>query len=626
MKVNTSLAEEEIVHPSASFWMRICSTQRRTELLRVTMYKNDPHSCWQTDSPRIEHITLDLDADFERQILKGHAEYRFDRPLDDELKLDTRQLNIHSVSAIGAAECGVRYTLGEDAGFLGRVLTVSGVRGLSVLRIEYSTSPDASALQWLKPEQTAGKKYPFMFSQCQAIHARTVFPCQDTPAVRFTYEAALRVPESLTVVMAAESLGSQREHGKTICKFRTSLPIPSYLFALAAGNLVSEELGSRSRVYAEPETIQAAKWEYAEVDRMLDCAEGLFGAYLWNRFDLLHMPPSFPYGGMENPRLTFLTPTLIAGDRSLVSVVAHELAHSWTGNLVTNATWQDFWLNEGFTVYAERRIIEAMYGEEMANLHSVNGRTALNVSIADFGENSPFTKLKTDLNGVDPDAVFSSVPYEKGYLLLVAIERVVGRAEFDRFLKAYIHEFSFQSLTTEELMQYMKTQLKGIEKKIPLNDWIYKSGVPQDAPQFRSRLIDEVADVRAKWDNGARDLQTAIKNWSVQQKVLFLENLPRLLSTEDCSKLDSLFELSKTRNCEIKVPWLCIAAASSYQPAFSAISEFLGEVGRGKYLRPLFKALFRNPDTRQLAFDLFAKFGERYHSVGQAAVQRILAG
>jgi leukotriene A-4 hydrolase/aminopeptidase len=584
------------------------------------MPHQDPHSCWTFGSAQIAHADLDLTVDFDRQVIHGTADYRFDRALDDVLRLDTRTVEIDDVSAGGRS---LEWRL-EDETFLGRVLSVDGTRGLNTLRIRFATSPSAGALQWLTPEQTAGRKLPYMFSQCQAILARSVIPCQDTPAVRFTYDAVLRVPRELTAVMAAERTDVKQEGHHTVCRFRMRHPIPSYLFALAVGNIVSQRIGPRSCVYAEPEVLAEAAWEFADVQRMIEGAVELFGAYIWDRFDLLVMPPSFPYGGMENPTLTFLTPTLIAGDRSLVSVVAHELAHSWTGNLVTNATWEDFWLNEGWTVYAERRILERLYGAEFAHLQAAGGRNDLLVAFKNFSDTPQYTKLKTDLGGVDPDDVFSSVPYEKGYLLLVEIERAAGRDAFDRFIASYISDFGFTSITTGQFVEYLVRQLPEAVKGVDLDLWIHQPGLPESAPVFSSSLIDEVRAARARWDKGERNLHDVVSTWNVQQKVLFLEELTPRLTPEDCAHLEGIFELEKTKNTEILQPWYSIAASSSYERVLPTIREFLGVVGRGKYLRPIYRALHENPQTRGLARELFEKFKNRYHPVARSAVQRIL--
>ncbi|RPH92146.1 M1 family peptidase, partial [candidate division KSB1 bacterium] len=327
--------------------------------------------------------------------------------------------------------------------------------------------------------------------------------------------------------------------------------------------------------------------------------------------------------GMENPTLTFLTPTLMAGDRSLVAVVAHELAHSWTGNLVTNATWEDFWLNEGWTVYAERRILERLYGIEFTHLQAVSGRNDLRAAFKNFGEDSPYTKLKTDLTGIDPDEVFSSVPYEKGFLFIVAVERAVGREAFDGFIRSYIRNFKFSSITTSQFVEYLTKQLPDAAKKVDLNRWIHEPGLPDSAPEFASGMIDDVRNVRVRWDQGERDLRAAVAHWNTHQIVLFLEELPTRLPEADCAALDNLW-VAQTKNCEILLPFYCIAAGSSYRKVFPAIRDFLSTIGRGKYLKPLYRTLHENPETRALACELFEEYKDRYHSVGRLAVQRIL--
>lgn len=588
------------------------------------MSKPDPHSCWVPAAGTIKHIRFYLKADFEKQILSGHADYEFDIPLGGTLCFDTRKLNIESVSSTETPIKKLEWKLEKET-FLGQTLTVSGTKGLRGIRIHFTTSPDSDALQWLDPEQTAGKRHPYMFSQCQAILARAVFPCQDTPGVRFTYEMELTVPKGLKAVMAAKSLGPTEKADSTLWRFHMDKAIPSYLFALAIGNIAAKKIGKRSHIYAEPEVLDDAAWEFAEVDPMIERAEAMFGEYLWDRFDLLVMPPSFPFGGMENPTLTFLTPTLIAGDRSLVSVVAHELAHSWTGNLVTNATWEDFWLNEGWTVWAERRIIERLEGDESMNLHAVNGRHSLDDAITDFGKDSQLTRLKTNLEGHDPDDVYSQIPYEKGYLFLVAIEQAVGRKAFDEFAKKYITQYKFQSLSTTGFLDFLKSELPDAFDKVDIETWVYGNGMPENIPSFESKLIDDVLNVVQRWKAGERDIKQTIETWDVTQKRLFLNELPLKLSSEDCTTLDKLFSLVESKNSELKVPWLCKAAASSYEPAYGKIRELLSEVGRGKFLKPLYKAMHENPDTRALAAEIFDEFKDRYHHLSRSAVERILA-
>jgi leukotriene-A4 hydrolase len=581
----------------------------------------DPHSSLLPGAPTIQHIAFDLHVDFDRRALHGMADYTFSAPLSDQLELDTRQLSIENVESDGSR---LQWKL-DEPNVLGQVLRISGTRGRQKLRITFSTSPDAPALQWLAPAQTAGGINPYVFSQCQPILARSVFPGQDSPAVRFTYDAVLHVPHGLSAVMAAE-LVEQKDEGRTTAfHFHMRHPIPSYLFAFAVGNITAKSIGKISRVYAEPEIVEAAAWEFADVERMIAAAADLFGPYIWDRFDVLVMPPSFPYGGMENPTLTFLTPTLIAGDRSLVGVVAHELAHSWTGNLVTNATWEDFWLNEGWTVYAERRILERLYGTDYMCLQAINGRNDLADSMRNFGGGSAFTKLKTNLQGIDPDDVFSSVPYEKGYLFLIAIERAVGRGAFDAFIRSYIAEYQFTSITTEQFVDYLSRKLPQEVDTVDIAAWLHQTDLLPSAPSFSSNLIDDVRVVQKRWAVGDRNLQSFLAKWTVDQRVLFLEELPRKLVHADCATLESWFDIERTHNSEILVPFFCIAAGSSYAKTYPAIRDFLSRVGRGKYLKPLYRALHNNPDTRALAREIFEAYKDRYHSVGRGAVQRILS-
>jgi leukotriene-A4 hydrolase len=580
----------------------------------------DPHSCLLPGAPTIQHVALDLHVAFDRRVLRGTADYTFSAPLGDQLELDTRQLSVENVEGAGQR---LPWNLSEP-NVLGQVLRITGTRGLQKLRITFSTSPDAPALQWLAPQQTAGGKHPYMYSQCQPILARSVFPCQDSPAVRFTYDAVLHVPHGLAAVMAAE-LVEQKDEGPTAAfRFHMRHPIPSYLFALAAGNITSKSIGKISRVYAEPEIVEAAAWEFADVSRMIAAAEELFGPYIWDRYNLLIMPPSFPLGGMENPTLTFLTPTLIAGDRSLVAVVAHELAHSWTGNLVTNATWDDFWLNEGWTVYAERRILERLYGTDYMCLQAVNGRNDLADAMRNFGAGSPFTKLKTNLDGIDPDDVYSSVPYEKGYLFLIAVERAVGRETFDAFIRSYMADYQFTSITTEQFVDYLRRKLPEALDKVDVASWLQQPDLLPSVASFSSSLIENVRSIQKQWNAGDRNLQSVLAPWTVDQRVLFLEELPRKLSHTDCATLESWFDVERTHNSEILVPFFCIAAGSSYAKTYPAIRDFLSRVGRGKYLKPLYRTLHANPETRAMAREIFETCKDRYHSVARAAVQRIL--
>jgi hypothetical protein len=412
--------------------------------------------------------------------------------------------------------------------------------------------------------------------------------------------------------------------GRRTLLFEMPQPIPSYLIALAVGDLVARDLSPRARVWAEPGTVEAAAWEFAGVEEMIGTAERLFGPYEWDRYDMLVLPPSFPYGGMENPRMTFLTPTVLAGDRSLVDVVAHELAHSWTGNLVTNATMDHFWINEGFTTWAERRILEALRGEEAAAVSWAIGRTALRESVARFGDDSPMTVLRTHLEGVDPDDVYSSVPYEKGSLFVALLERTVGRKRFDRVIREYIRRFRFTSITTEELAAFLEQQLPGALAKAGADEWLNRPGVPANAPAFRSASLEALTSLAEGWARGARPAPEQVATWSPNQLLVYLQHLPRPLDAASCGWLDEALGLTARGNYEILVEWLTIAVTSDYEPVFGRVREVLTRVGRMKYLRPLFKALGAHPRTRALAREIYAAAAPTWHVLSRRVVESVM--
>jgi len=588
------------------------------------MARIDPHSYFDDAQPRSKSWRLRLRADFERKVLTGEVDIALEGGADGPLDLDTKGLTIRSVSAAGAA---APFELGPEEPILGRRLRVSLPRGGKSLTISYETSPSAVGLQWLAPEQTEGKRRPFLFSQCQAIHARSVVPCQDSAAARVTYEAEIVVPEGLTAVMSAGPAGdAPAPGGGRAFTFRMPQAIPSYLLALAIGELEGRDLSARARVWAEPATIDKAAREFGGVESMIEAAEALFGPYDWERYDMLVLPPSFPYGGMENPRMTFLTPTLLAGDRSLVDVVAHELAHSWTGNLVTNATAEHFWLNEGFTVWAERRILKALRGEEAAALSWAIGQRDLEEALARFKDKPELTLLRTHLAGVDPDDAFSGVPYEKGSRFVAALERAAGEEKFDRFVKSYMRHFRFQSLTTERFCAFVEESFPGLLAKVDADSWLNKPGLPAGSPRFVSARLEELTALAAAWKDGRRPDPAAMKAWPPAELLVYLQKLPRELSREDCAWLDENLGLTGRGNYEILTQWLCIAAASGYAPAFDRARRLLSTVGRMKYVRPLYSALGKTAAGRALAREVFAAAAPTYHALTRRAAESVLAG
>lgn len=571
-------------------------------------------------------MDLDLTVDFTTRRITGVAVCSLAAPATGHLDLDTRDLEITGVTD-SQGKC-LDWELATADAVLGSRLRVTLPARSETFTVEFVTSPQASALQWLEPAQTAGGAHPYLFSQCQAIHARSVIPCQDTPLARFTFTCRMTVPQDLTVVMAAapgESSAAD-EPGQRTFAFDMPQSIPPYLFAFAVGNLTSRDLGPRSRCYTEPEMLEKSAWEFAEVDGMLKAAEGIFGPYLWDRFDFLVMPPSFPYGGMENPRLTFLTPTLLAGDRSLVNVLAHELAHSWTGNLVTNASINDFWLNEGFTVWAERRILENTEGLEAKSLAAAIGRNGLMAAMEGFGPDSPFTQLEIDGTGSDPDEFYSLVPYEKGFLFVALLEQTAGREDFDHFVKKYIKHFSFTSITTAQFEAFLEKELPGLAARVGAEEWIHRPGLPANAPVFASARLEKLQQLGKSWSDGARPEVAEASRWTPEEWQIFLQAMPRSLPEADCAWLEENFQLNGQGNSEILCNWLAIAVGSGYEPAYARVEAFLGQVGRMKYLKPLYTALHGNPKSRDLAAKIFAANADGYHPIARGGIERVLAG
>jgi leukotriene-A4 hydrolase len=557
----------------------------------------DVHSWSRPDLIRVCHLELDLDVHFDRKRLDGLVTLRFEPTSEPELVLDTRDLEIHSVENAAGFELGPRDPV------LGSALRIELRPGASWVRVRYSTGPAASGLQWLDPPQTAGKRHPFLYTQSQAIHARSWIPLQDTPSVRVTFQGRVRAPEGLQAVMAAERAG---EH------FRMQHPVPSYLIALAVGELEFRSLSERCGVFAEPALVDAAAREFADTEAMIRAVEEMYGPYRWGRYDLLVLPPSFPLGGMENPCLTFATPTILAGDKSLVALVAHELAHSWSGNLVTNATWSDFWLNEGFTVYVERRILERVYGPAREQMEATLGRRELDREMASLPVSDRVLHLP--LEGRDPDAGCTLVPYEKGALLLRTIEREVGREKFDVFLRSYFDHFAFQSITTADFLKYLRRELPN---PVPLEDWIFQPGVPAAAAEPHSDAFSRIETVASRWQQG-QSIETA--RWSTQEWLHFL----RILEHPDLARLDREFHFSQSGNSEILHQWLLMSVRAHYEPAFPALERFLGSVGRRKFLKPIYTELLKTPGGRARAQRIYLHARPGYHPIAQATLDALI--
>ncbi len=578
----------------------------------------DPHSYSRPDEARVEHIVLDLSVDFATRQLAGTATLRVRNETNaDTLVLDTNALDIRRVT-LEPGNAPAAFKLGPADPILGSALEIPIAPETQTVTIEYASSPGALALQWLEPAMTAGKKHPFLLSQSQAILARTWVPCQDTPGVRFTYDATLRVPKELLAVMSAENPQAKNEDG--VYQFRMTHPIPSYLLAIAVGDLDFRPFDTRSGVYAEPEVIERAAAEFSDTPQMMKAAEELYGPYLWERYDLLVLPPSFPYGGMENPRLTFLTPTVLAGDKSLVSLVAHELAHSWSGNLVTNATWNDFWLNEGFTTYIEHRLTEKLYGREYAEMLWLLGVTEVKEELATLPVEDQ--SLAVDFSKRDPDDV-PGIAYEKGALFLRLLEETAGRERWDQFLRAYFEKFAFQPMTTAIFVDHLKTALPDVVQKVDVDQWIHGTGLPPNAPQPRSEAFARVErQAKAFAEGGAVDAIQA-EEWSSHERVHFIQSLP-ILTIEQMAALDGHLHFSDSGNSEVLSAWLQKAIDARYQAVRPVIERFLTSQGRRKFLKPIYEKLAKQPDDLAFARRIYRKARPTYHPVSQTTIDEVL--
>ena len=591
----------------------------------------DEHSYAEPDKVRTNDLALDLAIDFGKKQIAGTATYSLEW-LDknaSQLVLDTRDLDIRKAEGLNAEGqwTELKFALAEKDPILGTKLTIEAPEHPTQVRVTYATSPEASGLQWLEPSMTEGKKTPFMFSQSQQIHARSWVPLQDTPRIRFTYSAHVTAPADAMVLMSADNDPKAARDGDY--SFKMPQKIPSYLLAIAAGDLVFKEIGARSGVWAEPAMVDKATAEFADTEKMIDTAEALYGPYRWGRYDLLVLPPSFPYGGMENPRLTFATPTVIVGDKSLVSLVAHELAHSWSGNLVTFATDKDAWLNEGTTTYVQGRITEALYGKDMADMEHVIDRDELKQEYAELAPDLQRLSLKPGTLA-NPDDSSSATVYTKGAWFLQFLEKRFGREVFDPWLKGYFDHFAFQSITTRQFRDYLQANL--VDKhpgKVTMQEvdtWLYEPGIPADAPVVQSGKFSTVDAARIAWQGSAKLPAKAITEaWGTQEWVRFLEGMPETLSQAQLTQLDEAYRFTGTPNGEIAMRWYPLAERSGYAAARPAMGAFLERVGRRKLIMPTYKALVATEDGLAFAKAVFAKAKPGYHPITTGSVEATIA-
>ena len=585
----------------------------------------DAHSYANFNDVRIKHLKLDLRVDFSDKTLDGKVDISIENYTKaKQLILDSKDLTIHKVLLEDSIETS--FSLGEKSEVFGQPLTVEVEPSTKVVSVYYTTSPDAEALQWLTPDQTLGKVHPFLFSQSQAILARSWVPCQDGPGVKFTYEATIKTDPNLIALMSAENGTTKNENG--VYTFKMDQPISSYLLALTVGDLAFASTGRNSGVYAEPAMLEKSVWELNSMQSMIDSAEKLYGPYAWERYDVVILPPSFPFGGMENPRLTFATPTIIAGDRSLVALIAHELAHSWSGNLVTNETWNDFWLNEGFTVYFEQRIMEKIFGKPYEEMLTKLGMGELEATLKNFINegNSEDTHLYLDLDGRNPDDGLTDVAYEKGRFFLQKLESVVGRERFDLFLKNYFEENKFKPMNTERFIANLNEHLLTPEEEqaVNINAWVYGPGLPDNALIPYSEELDRVESSIAQYNNNQiKAEEIDISGYTTHHWLYFLRGLKNLDSIK-MHELDQNFNFTQTGNSEIACDWFKHCIDHQYEEAFPALNDFLIRVGRRKFLTPLYTRLAKSPQNKAWAKEVYQTARNGYHSVSYNTIDEVL--
>ncbi|NCX94898.1 MAG: M1 family peptidase [Chitinophagia bacterium] len=587
--------------------------------------QKDTHTQSNADSITLSHLALHIEVNMEAKQIAGRATWLIENHAKAaNLQLDIDGLQIDSVDVDYQKST---FTIGEAIPNLGSMLKIPITPSTQSVTIYYKTGANARALQWLTPQQTNDKKQPFLYTQSEAIYARSWIPCADGPGIRYTYSARVKVPKGLLALMSASNPQTKNDSG--IYTFFMEQPIPAYLMALAVGDIAFKGIDKRTGVYAEPGMIAKVAYEFGEVNKMVTTAEQLYGPYRWGRYDVIVLPPGFPIGGMENPRLTFCTPTVIAGDRSLVSLIAHELAHSWSGNLVTNATWNDIWLNEGFTVYFERRITEQMMGKPYTDMLWELGYQDLEHEVADKGAQSRDTWLKLDLAKREPDEGLSDIPYEKGAHFLQLVEHTVGRARFDTFLFHYFNGNAFKTMNTEKFMQYLYKDLlhddSALIKAINPTAWVYGPGIPPNCPRAGNERFARVDSERNKFLSGASPNTLNDQKWTTHEWLHFLRKMPDSLTVKHLTALDGAFAFTKQTNAEIADLWFTLAVAHNYQPAYPAMEAFISRVGRRKFLLPIYEALVKTPEGKQTAQKWFGAYKLNYHPIAQCSIAKLLS-
>jgi len=586
-------------------------------------YKFDPHTASRPNDAVATHLEWEATVDFEQHQIVATAHWLISHKQGvKEIIFDTNGLKIQQVWLDDGDSTD--WILGQEQAFIGRALVVKVTKNTQIVHIRYTTGKEAKGLQWLEPAQTHDKVAPFMFTQGQAVLSRSWLPCQDSPGIRFSFAAKVQVPEGLFAVMSAENPRQQEDNG--IYQFKNDKAIPAYLFSLAVGNLAFKSYDGRSGVYAEPGMLQKAWWEFAELPAMMRAAEQQFGPYPWNRYDVLVLPPSFPFGGMENPMIMFATPTIIAGDRSLTNLVAHELSHSWSGNLITNASWNDFWINEGFTTYIERRIIELIHGPEYAEMLHALGNQDLEAAVIEYDHQPELTKLKLALEGKNPDDALSIIPYQKGFALLKMIEKEVGRGRMDSFVKANYAARAFTSMTTEDFLVFLRSELLNDEQfeRLQINNWVYEAGLPSNYERQSSSRFTLVNEAVALWEQGQTPFSLPTAGWSTHEWIYFFRRIDEKSNKQNLIDLDAAFEFSQSGNTELLTAWFVLSIKKNYQITYPHIEKFLQTVGRRKLLVPVYRELMEHEHSKSMGRNWYTKYRNNYHQVSRNTLDELM--
>ncbi|KAK4646428.1 Leucyl aminopeptidase yscIV [Podospora bellae-mahoneyi] len=623
---------------------RITAHRQQRFVSRLT-YTNgtmrDPNTLSNYDAWRTRHTTTNLKVDFTSKSLRGKVILELESQTDEsskEIILDSSYLDVSAIKLSGES---TKWEIKDRQGANGSPVHIAVPNGapkgdVVKVEIDVATTDKCTALQWLTPAQTSNKKAPFMFSQCQAIHARSLFPCQDTPDVKSTYTFNITSPHVVVASGVPVKGGETEGEGdEKVYKFEQKVPIPSYLYALASGDIESAPIGRISSVATGPNELKASQWELeGDMDKFLDAAEKIVFPYKWGEYNVLVLPPSFPYGGMENPIFTFATPTIISGDKQNIDVIAHELAHSWSGNLVTSCSWEHFWLNEGWTMYLERRIQASIHGSEAhIDFSAIRGWKALEESIEEFGKDHEFTKLCISHKGIDPDDAFSTVPYEKGFHFIYYLDKLVGRENFDKFIPHYFSKWANKSLDSFEFKDtflgfFSAPEYASLKNKIAEIDWegrFYNSGLPPK-PEFDTSLVDECYKLAEKWKR--KDFQPSpsdIEGWTGNQILVLLnevQDFEEPLSVEQSQSLGETYGLTDSKNAELKSAYYHIAMKAQDTSSYQGVADLLGEVGRMKFVRPLYRSL--NKVARDLALETFEKYKDFYHPICRQLVEKDL--